>query len=115
MSVLSDEPILLEMYRRLGEEGWSADAEPTLIGIVSDSKTFLRGAASLKFTAEGEKVRIKISSPEEGFLEVSGASPQTINAILDSVGVLPSSDEWIQWYREGIWGKQEGGTITPTE
>lgn len=122
MSILTDEPLMVELYRRLGEEGWNADAEPTLIGLVCNSRTFLRAEESLRLTDEGDFIGIRATpslhpfvGPERpAYFDAHGLSPARLNALLDVMGILPSSDEWMQWFREGIWGPQGEGTIAST-
>jgi hypothetical protein len=85
VSLLSDDELMGELYKRLGEIGWSADAAPTLLGIVSDSKTFLHEPSNsvLKFLAQGEAAGVRLTVGGQPAFACDHASPQRINALLD--------------------------------
>lgn len=116
MSILSGDELMLQLYERLKEHGWSPDAEPTLLGIVSDSKTFLHIETNsvLKFLAQGEAVGVRLSVAGEPGFAANHAFPNTVNALLDVIGLLPTTAEWIAWYREGLWEPGEDGSIPPS-
>jgi hypothetical protein len=116
VSLLSDDELMGELYKRLGEIGWSADAAPTLLGIVSDSKTFLHEPSNsvLKFLAQGEAAGVRLTVGGQPAFACDHASPQRINALLDVLGLLPTTDEWMAWYRDGLWASLEDGSIPPS-
>lgn len=116
MSVLSEDQMMGELYNRLEGVGWTLEPEPTLMGVVSDSKTFHHqvNQGSVKFLAQGEKVGVRFIIGAEPYFAMDHASPARVNAILDVLGILQTTGDWIAWYREGLWPPREEGSIPPS-
>lgn len=110
MTILSEDELLAEVYQRLAEEGWEREIGQPLTSIVSDAKTFARGSVAMKLQAHGESIALQMTDAGTPVMAVNGLDPRRLNALLDVMGILPSSDEWMAWYRESIWE----GTIAPS-
>lgn len=116
MSVLSEDIVLAELYDRLQDAGWKLEEEPTLIGVVCDSKTFAHEAnqGHMKFVAQGDKLGVRLAIGTEPYFAINHASPARVNAVLDVIGILQTTGDWIAWYREGLWEPGEDGSIPPS-
>lgn len=123
MSLLDEDEILKELYSRLGEVGWVAIEDTRLTGLVAEKKDFSHPS--------GIRLRIALTGPEtlgfmlgrpdsepgmyaEKLFEGWGMSPRRLNAVLDVLGIVATTDDWMDWYRETIWENVEAGTIAPS-
>lgn len=107
--ILSEDETLQEIYARLAEAGWEPAPMPVQ-AIVSDAKGFIKGTLQMKLQAYGDRVSWAMSDAGTPVMAVNGIDARRLNALLDVMGILPSSDEWVAWYRESIWE----GSIAPS-
>lgn len=109
MTILSEDEIMIQMYERLAADGWEPEPLP-LVTLVSDSKRFRREATQLHLLPQGESISVRVLDSGAPVLAVNGLDPRRLNALLDVMGILPISDEWMAWYRESLWE----GSIAPS-
>lgn len=109
MTILSEDEIMIQLYDRLKEDGWDA-ADLPLSSIVSDAKAFTRSTTQMKLMAHGDSISLQVTDAGTPVIAVNGLDARRLSALLDIMGLVPSSDEWMGWYRERIWE----GTIAPS-